>query len=150
MPVADMPTAVDDILTLFKAAWDAQTPPVPALVYENLNADQPGADEEWAEVEIRHYPRGRGQATLAGETGSRRFNANGDVLVRIRVPLGTSRARADDLAEVAARAFEGAATADDGVWFRDVSASEWGRDEREHGVWYRVDVVARFTYDIVR
>lgn len=142
MPEASITTARDAILTLFKTAWDAQSPPVPAVEYtDNFPTDKDGSDE-WAWIRVQHGPAK--QATM-GETGGRYFTRWGTVRVQIYTPLGEGRNRADTLAEVAAAAFEGETTASGTVWFRDVRIQEGGADPP----WALTNVLADFEYDRV-
>jgi hypothetical protein len=144
MAFADMDAAMTAMLTHFKTAWDAQTPPVPPVAWEDTDTDIPeDTDTEWAEVLILHDKAG--QSTL-GEVGSRTFSKPGHILVRIRTKPGQGRSRSNALVQNAINAFEGTATTADGVWFRDVSSQEVGNIDG----WYQVNVVARFTYDVVK
>lgn len=142
MPVTDRAAARDSILTLFHATWDAQTPPVPAVLHEDRKQDPPEDGSAWVEVAIRHFDGG--QKTM-GQVGSRRFNSVGVVVVSVHTKLGGGLVESDTLVQVAKNAFEGKRTSD-GVWFRNVRDQEVGSD----GASYKVDVLADMEYDRVK
>ena len=143
MPVATIAEARDEILTHFTTAWDAQTPPVPTLLYAHLRQAPPDSGN-WARVSVRHAA---GEQRTIGAPGGRRFEHAGIVNVEIYVEAGVDGfTTGDALVEVARNAFEGQSTAPDAVEFRNVRVSEQGADGR----WDRVDVTADFEYDIVK
>lgn len=143
MPETSITTARDAILSLFKTAWDAQGAPIPPVEYGDVRPfSDYDADDEWVWVSVQHNEGN--QATLGG-TGNRRFRREGVVRIEIFTPMGEGRTRADILAEEAVSAFEGQATALDGVWFRHVRIQEGGADPP----WSRTDVLADFVYDRV-
>jgi hypothetical protein len=141
--------ARDEMLALFKTAWDAGASGVP-LVYDDTPTDVPTAAQlanenvtAWARVTIRHSI-GR-QASLSGSQATRRWVREGTFFVQVFTAYGTGLQSADTFAKVAADALEGATTPG-GVWFRDVSFREVGID----GPWYQTNVVATFQYDEVK
>lgn len=141
--------ARDEILTLFKTAWDAGASGV-EVVYDDTPTDKPSAAQlanenatAWARVTLRHSI-GR-QASLSGAQAVRRWEREGTLFVQIFTSYGTGLQTADTLAKVAVDALEGATTPG-GVWFRDVSFREVGID----GPWYQTNVVATFQYDEVK
>ncbi len=144
MPLASLTAARDAILTLFKVAWDAQTPPVPKLLNDDVKDDLPAGTFPWARIIVRHNTGF--QATLAGETGNRRFRRLGLVTVQIFTPYGDGLDLNDALAKVAVDAFEGKSTAADEVLFRNVRSNEVGQD----GNWFQTNVFAEFEYDEVK
>lgn len=147
---ATIEQARDDILTLFKDAWEAD--PISEdvlLVYWDIPNSAPtdaGTDENpvsWARVTVQHT--GSSQASLSGDSGARRWRRVGLVTVQIFTPYGTGLSLADKLSMVATRAFEGKSTPS-GIWFRDVSPQEIGQDS----IWFQTNVSASFEYDEVR
>jgi hypothetical protein len=141
--------ARDEILSLFKTAWDAGATGVP-VVYDDSPSDKPTSAElanenttAWARVTVRHSI-GR-QASLSGTQAVRRWEREGTLFIQIFTSYGTGLQTADSLAKVAVDALEGATTPG-GVWFRDVSFREVGID----GPWYQTNVVATFQYDEVK
>lgn len=147
---ADLSTARDEILTLFRTAWRADATSLPvALYYDDVtgelprDADTTANPDPWAHIQVRHVTGD--QATLAGATGQRRFRRTGLVFVRVYTPFGQGLSLNDALAMIAVRAFEGKKTPSD-VWFRGVRSEENGID----GAWFLTTVTAEFLYDEVR
>ena len=143
-------TARDDILTLFKAAWDAGTESAGVkVIYPDVPADVPKTNttsknpSPWARITIQHTDATQG--SLTDDIGHRRWSRSGFVSVQIFTAFGTGLSLADKLAMIAARAFEGRATASQ-IWFRNVRVQEIGQD----GSWFQMNVIAEFTYDEVR
>lgn len=132
--------AKDEILGQFKTAWDATGH---EARYENTAGDPPTTVAPWARVSLRHF--GGEQASLAGDSGTRRWERTGIVTVQIFVPTGEGLSEAYDLAKIVADAYEGQATASQ-VWFRNVRVNEVGPD----GSWFQVNVIAEFIYDEVK
>jgi len=146
-----MPTtfdaARDEILGAFRTRWEADAAAivgfVPDVFYDGVpRTSAPSPDKPWADVTIRHTSGA--QATLAQDTGKRRFEKTGIVTVGVFAPLGQNRGLEDGekLAMVAKKAFEGKATAG-GVWFRNVRISEVGQD----GPWFAFQILAEMRYD---
>jgi len=147
--VANFSQARDDILGIFKTAWDANTAAVnggtiPSVHYEGLEFTPP-TNEAWARLTVRHVA-GR-QATLAGDPsfGSRRFEKTGIVTVQVFKPLktGGGLVLAENLSQIAKDAFEGTITATTNIWFQNVTINEIGPD----GPWFQMNIVASFRYD---
>ena len=145
MPVANRTIARDAIILLFETAWAAMTPPVPVLLFEDVESDIPSSDppSPWARIQVHHVTSN--QATLSNDVGSRRFRRFGLVAVRIYTRPGDGLSESDRLVKVAIDAFEGI-TAPGGIIFRNVRAPEEGQE----GVWYQTDVLADFEYDTVK
>lgn len=147
---ADITTARDDIHELLIDAWEAdQDSRYVRLMYWDLPKDTPRdeGDEEnpeaWARISVLHT--NGFQASLAGDSGRRRWRRTGTVFVDIFTPTGDGLSLADKLTMVAMRAFEGNSTSS-GIWFRNVRPEEIGPD----GVWFQTQVRADFEYDEVR
>lgn len=144
MPLASIAAARDAMLTIFKTAWDGQTPPVPLVIYDDTTQEVPSGDTPWCRVTIRHNISGR--ATVGGEVGARRFRRVGVLTVQIFTPTGEGLSNADIFAKVALDAFEGNSTGSDAIEFRNVTVNEVGRD----GPWYQTNVLTEFEYDEVK
>lgn len=140
---ATLTEARDVSLGLLRTAWlaDSTSQDIPLLWWDT--AQDPPSNGAWARVTMRHGEAF--QATLAGETGSRRFTRTGVITVQIFTPTGDGLELSDSLAIIAARAYEGVTT-DNGVWFRNVRANEVGQD----GKYFQTNVFADFEYDEVR
>ena len=133
--------ARDEILSLFKTAWDAQAAPIPQLLYWDVTGDPPtgndsdGDPDPWARITVRH---------VIGENdaiGGSLFNREGVVTVQIFSPFGTGLQINDNLAKIAVDAFQGKKTAG-GVNFTNVRLNEIGQD----GIWFQSNILADFDY----
>lgn len=133
---ATIPQAIDDILTLFKTAWDLSGYP---LLYENVGGELPTTQTPWARISIRHF---RGAQETLGGTGERKFSRGGLVIVQTFTAVGGGLSEPYNVAKIAADALEGKSTSLN-VWFRNVRINEIGVD----GDWFQVNVLADFTYD---
>ncbi len=137
--------AVDDILTMFKDAWDTTGF---GVIYENVVAAEgstvpPTSTDPWARVMVRHVTGN--QSSLSGGLGTQRYTRTGVLIVQIFVPVGEGLSQALQLGKIVADAYEGKASPLQ-VWFRNVRVNEVGPD----GDWYQVNTIANFTYDEVK
>ena len=141
---ANYTTAVNEIQTLLKAAWDTTGFP---LKYQNVKgaADPPpSTTTPWARSTIQHTPGG--QVSLSGGVGgAKRWQKNGFLTVQIFVPAGEGLSEAYALAKTVEDAFAGVETPS-AVWFRNPRINEVGPD----GEWYQVNFVVDFTYDEIK
>jgi hypothetical protein len=144
MPIPTVNEARDEILDHFTALWNAQTPPVPALLYDDKVKGVP-EDAPFVRITIRHTPAG-GQVSVGGEVGNRRFRRFGVITVQIFTITGGGLSDADSFATIARDAFEGQSTGPDRIYFRNVNVVEIG----ESGVWFQTNVVVDFDYDSVK
>ena len=144
MPYSSIAAARDDILTLFKTAWDAQTPPVPPAIYDNVAAEHPSNAAAWVRVSVKHNQGA--QATIGGSPGNKRFRHYGLVVVEVFVPTGQGLTAADGYVKVLFDAFEGKATKGDGAFFYNVRSNEVGQNDN----WFQVNVIAEFQWDEVK
>lgn len=141
MTVASTTVARDEIYAVLKTAWDAQTPPVPPMIYPDTIGEPP-ATGAWARATIRHAFDE--QASFA-ELGSRRYTSSGILIVQIFAQVALGYATLDPLIDVVKNAFRGATTPG-GIWFRNARVVEVGRD----GPWEQVNVLADFEYDQIQ
>lgn len=130
----------DDILTVFKTAWDTTGF---TAQYENLKFRKPTDETPWARVVIRHAT-GQ-QDSLSGGGSGTLFNRTGVMIASIFVPAGEGLQRAMQLAKIVANAYEGTTTPRQ-VWFRNVRTNEVGPSDG----WFQVNVLVDFTYDEVK
>lgn len=144
MPYASISQARDAILGTFKTAWDAQTPPVPPVVYDGISGEPPRDGGVWARVSVKHGPSA--QATIGGSPGNKRFRRIGFVVIQLFVPIGQGLTVADRYAKVAVDAFEGKATKPDGAFFYNVRANEIGPTDD----WFQMNILAEFQWDEVK
>lgn len=143
-------TAVNEMLGLFKVAWDAGAGAfnggtVPEVRWDGIGEQGPPSGEPpWARASVRHTADA-GQSSLSNVTGARRFTKRGTIAIQIFYPLksgGGPGGNLGGLAQVAKAAYEGKAT-ESNVWFRAVRIQEVGPD----GPWYNTNVLADFEYD---
>lgn len=143
MALSTFVAARDEILTMFKTAWDAQAAPIPKVVWGDVESDPPKDGAPWVRVQVLHQLSG--QATL-GEGGSRRFRREGLVVARIHTKAGDGLVGSDFYSKLVVDAYEGKTSASGSVWFRNVRLNELGQD----GDWHVSTVMADFEYDEVK
>lgn len=143
MPIPDIATARDEVMKHFTDAWNAQTPPVPLLLYDDKERDVP-ENADYARIVMRHNDRDR--RTLGNDVGNRRFRSFGIITVQVFAVSADGLTRSDELVNLAVNAFEGDKTGEDRVFFRNVSHQEIGQD----GPWFQVNVLAEFDYDFIK
>ena len=133
--------AVDDILDVFKTAWDTTTW---KALYPNVGGSLPDDETDpWARVTLQHTDGG--QASLTGGLGTTRWGRTGILTVQIFVPTGEGLSEARSLAKIVTDGFEGTSTTN-GVWFRNARINEVGPD----GDWFQTNVLIDFIYDEVK
>lgn len=147
MTLPSFATARDEILALFKVAWDANTPAVnggltPRVEWDAVDSKTARpVSAAWARITVEHT---LAEQSTFGDAGARRFTRFGFVTVQIFQPQNTAGGftLGEQLAVIARNAFEGVGTAS-GVWFRNAVISEAGSD----AIWSRLNVRAEFQYD---
>lgn len=146
MPIATIAAARDAILLHFTTAWNAQTPPIPLLLYTDKQQDLPPNDP-YARITVQHNIFE--QATLGGKVTQgapgTRFRRFGIVTVQVFTVSGSGQVASDAFVDVALAAFEGQSTGSDKIEFRNARINEIGQD----GPWFQVNIIAEFTYDKV-
>ena len=147
MPINNRTDARNEILLHFTTAWDAGTPPIPLLLYDDKKRDLPD-DAPYARITIKHNvsPQVTIGATVAQGGNGVRFRRFGIVTVQVFEILGDGLTGADVLVDLALDAFEGEKTGLDRIEFRNANAEEIGDD----GPWFHTNVTAEFTYDRVK
>lgn len=134
--------ARDDILTVFKTAWDTTSYPA---MYDDVDGDDIPTDTSspWARITVKHD---KGQQTaLCGADGSKRFTRTGVIIIQIFTPSGEGLSSSDTSVKIIQDAFEGKKSTN-GVWFRDVDYKEIGPS----GDYYQVNVIIQFEYDEIK
>ncbi len=147
MPVNSIAEARDEILTHFKTAWDAGTPPIPLLLYDDKHVDLP-IDDPYARITVTHntFNQATIGATVANGGNGVRFRRFGIIVVQVFTISGAGLTNADVLVDLALNAFEGEHTGSDRIEFRNVRANEIGQD----GPWFQTNVIAEFEYDKIK
>ena len=147
MPIATIEEGRDEILDHITTAWNAQTPPIPRLLYDDKPRDLP-PNNPYARVTVQHNTST--QTTLGGKPSQggagRRFRRFGIVTVQVFTPFGDGLTSGDPLVDLLVDALEGEDTGSDRVEFHNVSATEVGHN----GVWHQTNVTAEFRYDRVK
>ncbi len=142
--------AVDEMLSLFKAAWDArpESQLIPVL-WPNVRGDvdttrqlPTDAAQSWCRVTVQTVRSE--QRSISMTDGLRRYETEGLLTVEIYVPTSSGSGLAYRLVQVALNAFRGSETAH-GVTFRNARPREIGND----GNWFRVDALVEFSFDEV-
>jgi hypothetical protein len=146
MPYASINDAVNDILKVYKDAWDAQTAPVPPTIYDNVAGQQPADGSAWVRVQVKHNPGAGGQTTIGGDAGNKRFTRYGMVVCELYVPTGKGKSAYTGFVETIMRAFEGKSARNGGAFFFNVRPQEVGQE----GDWFKVNVIAEFSWDQIR
>lgn len=137
-------SAIDEILQLFKAAWEAGTPAlyggsVVRVEWPHTPKPTPPATTEaLARINVRHTATP--SQTLA-HTGDRLFERTGLITVQVLSPVNRGANLAHQLAVIARDAFEGKGT-NSGIWFRNVRINDLGND----AAWNLINVLAEFNY----
>ena len=147
MPINSRVDARDEILDHFTTKWNAGTPPIPLLLYDDKKRDLPD-DAAYARITIKHNisPQVTVGATVANGGNGVRFRRFGIVTVQVFEIAGDGLTGADVLVDLALDAFEGEKTGLDRVEFRNANAEEIGED----GPWFHTNVTAEFVYDRVK
>lgn len=131
--------AIDAIGKVFADAWNTTGG---RAVYDDLPGSVPKDDDTlWARLTIRHGPGG--QASLAGDSGQRRWRAEGTVTVQVFAPMGDGAQASRNAAHVVMNAFRDAKLP---VWFRNARMNEVGAS----GAFFQINVLTTFSYDEVR
>jgi len=123
------------------ANWLDGSDPKTPYVFENDPFDPPNAP--WVRFSVRRMPGGPG--TL-GRTGTRKMDRVGRVFIQLFEPPGAGVGRSSDLAEDAAKIFEGCRLlSDHDIRFAEVEPGSAG--DIENGRWWGVVVEGRFDYE---
>ncbi len=142
--------ARDDILKLFKDAWDAAVlanpttiAPIADVIFDDISQKPTDGELAWARVALRH-DRGA-QGSLADDVGNTRWDRFGTLFVQIFTVVGEGLVLSYQIAKILSDAYEGKTTPL-AVWFRNVSIREIGPD----GEWFQVNWSVDFEYEEVK
>lgn len=140
---ADALTARDDVMALLAPAIATLGDVV--VQWQGVGStDAPDGGKRWMRITMNHTD-GR-QASLAGDTGARRWNRTGLVMVQCFAPLAKGSIKeAIRMAAAVQNALQGKASPNC-VWFRNAQINEVGPDK----FWYQVNMTAIFDYDETR
>lgn len=132
--------AYDEILALFKTAWDTTGY---SAHYTNVGSEIPTTTVPWARAQVQLLDGF--QSSLSGANAQIRWERQGIFTTQIFVPVGNGLLIGHSLSKTVTDAFEGVTTAS-GVWFRNARVNEIGPD----GDWFQINVLVDFTYDEVK
>lgn len=142
--------AVNEMFTLFTAAWDANTVAivgsVPAVYYQGV--EQPGRPSRniyWARASIQSIIEQQTSHKIGiAPDQNRRYTATGLFILQLFCPMSdfSSIVKGRQLAEVARNAFRGKTTAGN-VWFRNARINELPPDNDN----YRFNIIVEYEYD---
>lgn len=136
--------AREDMFTLVRDAaltkvTDAQ------IEWPDKGFEKPKPPAPWLRVALKHNPSVGGQASLAGDSGKRRYRRLGTLYVQVFTPVGEGLSANYQLCKIIADALEGVSTPR-GVWFRNTRITEIGPTDD----WQQINVMADFEYDEVK
>ena len=138
--------ALDEIMTVFKDAWDAGSTPVvgyiPEIVWPGIEPEENlPTDKFWARFSNKTLDDE--QSTLKG-VGLRRYTIEGLAFIQIFAPLSNSEAvkKAKELATLTRNAYRGITTPSC-VWFRNARIQEVGSKDK----WYQINVLVNYEHD---
>lgn len=129
--------AVDEMLAVFKAAWDT-TGFGARVAWTDVPSAVPSGEQPWARVTVQHA-LGR-QTSLAGANGVKRHTHTGTLWVQVFGPMGNGNVTAYGLAKTVLDAYR---TARGSVWYRNQRLREAGSS----GAFQQINVLVDFTYD---
>ena len=96
----------------------------------------------WVRIVVKHGNGSR--SSLGRKNGSGKFTQSGFTFIEIYTPRENGLVDSDILSAAFADSLRNFSDGD--IWIGDVSAVEMGPD----GNWQRVDIVAEFSYDLIR
>lgn len=129
--------ARDEMLAVFKAAWDTTGY---QAVYSDVPGRTPQTEEPWARLTIRHATGGQ---TGFGASAVRKFSQAGTLIVQVFAPVGDGLSKAYELAQLILLAYSTSRTV---VWFRHMRIQEAGTS----GAFEQINFLVDFTYDDLR
>jgi len=135
--------ARDEMLAVFKAAWDTTG-------YHVVWDDTPGTPPEvdgtdkkpWARVNVQHF--GGRQSSLGNADGAKRHTFSGMLSVQVFAPAGDGHAIGYPLATLVLNALR--APRRQAIWYREQSL----REQPRYGNFSQINVSTLFFYDDVR
>lgn len=142
----NMQDAIDAMLGIVDAAAITVTGGPMLMMYEDkinpaIPNGIPASEVLWARAIVRHATGAA--SSLTGAEGAIKYLNTGIVWVQIFAPKGDGLVLLRAAAETVQNAFR---TARLDVWFRDMQAVEMGSD----GAFERMDVKAKFEYDVIK
>lgn len=121
----------------FNGVWPGEAD---EIAWPDLKFDCP-TDKTWVRFDCKEND---GQQVSMGSPGNNRFRQFGILTLSIFQPEDQGSKEARQYAAIIATALKGTQTADDGVYFFDVSSRQVGSDGKG---FYQINVVSSFYYD---
>ena len=141
---ATTPQAIDECGAIMLAVASSAYPGMEIRWDDVEKNNPPAVDTSWFRYTMQHTDGG--QASLSCQHGERRWRRDGLIIVQCFGSLDKGgKTLAQRMAESARDAYQGTSTPS-GVWFRNATTQEVGRDDG----WYQVNAIIQFTYDEVR
>lgn len=135
--------AIDEMLTVFKTAWDSNLLSTGiSVVYEGVAKEIPNGSDPWVYVSVQHSDGG--EANLFGSDTTRRYRNLGFLVFSIYTPFGDGLDLADNLAQVITDTFMGSTP--HSVTYITASPTYVG----QVGSWYMTNTIVEFRYDTIR
>jgi hypothetical protein len=106
---------------------------------QQVNANNPVV-LPWLRVGMKHNTGG--QASLAGQTGLRRYTKHGLLIIEVFGAAGNGQQFTDPMADSLLAGIQGKSTPGN-IWFRNGTVREVGVD----GAWWKTNVILEFEYD---
>ncbi len=126
--------ANDEILAVFKAAWDTTGL---GVTYTDVPAEKPNSEVGWARVTVIHEDGGQSGFS---PTEVKKYTNTGMVATQVFGPKGDGGAEARRLAQLVLVAYSQARGS---VWYRKQHIKDVGSS----GSWHQINIIAHFTYD---
>ena len=130
----------DRMLTPLKAIADGASL---YAIYDDTAKEVPDdASVKWVRISVKHANGTR--TSLGRQDGKSKQTQSGFVFIEIFTPRDNGLQDSDTLSEAFADSLRNFSDGD--IWIGDVSVVEMGED----GSWFRSDVIAEFSYDLIR
>lgn len=128
------------MLTPLKAVVDAQS--LYAIFDDTAKQVPADGTVKWVRISVKH---GNGTRTSLGKKDGKSKNTqSGSVFVEIFTPRDDGLADSDTISAAFAEVLRNFSDGD--IWIADVSEVEMGED----GDWFRADIIADFSYDLIQ
>ena len=138
--IASRTDARDRILVPLKAIADAQS--LYAIYDDTAKVVPTDGAIKWARISVRH--RNGARTSLGRMDGKSKNTQAGFIFVEIFTPRENGLVNSDVISAAFAESLRSGTDGD--IWIGDVSEMEVGED----GNWFRTDVIAEFSYDLIQ
>ncbi len=139
--IIDRTDARDRILTPLKAVVTAQAP-LTAIYDDTVQRVPEDGSIKWVRISVKH--RNGSRASLGRADSKSKHTQAGFIFVEVYTPRENGLVDSDVISTAFANSLRNFSDGD--IWIADVSPMEMGED----GNWFRVDIVADFSYDLIQ